>query len=159
TSSTGPSDEFTYLAAPAPSVSGVSPGSGPTTVSTPVTITGTNFNGTTDVFFGDTPAVAFRILSDTEISALAPPPAAPGPVDVKVTTFSGTSATSSADRFTYTEAPRPAVTSISPATGSSAGGTPVTITGTDFTGVTGVFFGGIPAQTFAVNSPTSITAF
>jgi alpha-tubulin suppressor-like RCC1 family protein len=52
----------------------------------------------------------------------------------------------------------PTVTAVSPAAGPTAGGTTVTITGTDFTGATEVKFGGTNA-TFTFNSPTSITAF
>ncbi|WP_431215344.1 IPT/TIG domain-containing protein [Puia sp. P3] len=48
-----------------------------------------------------------------------------------------------------------AITSFSPATGTS--GTVVTITGIDFTNITGVSFGGAPAQ-YTVASPTSIIA-
>ena len=50
------------------------------------------------------------------------------------------------------------VTGISPATGPTAGGTSVVITGTNFTGASAVTFGGIPAMSFTVNSPTQITA-
>ena len=53
-----------------------------------------------------------------------------GTVDVTVTTPSGTSATSSADQFTYLAAPT--VTGISPTAGPLGGGTVVTITGTGF---------------------------
>ncbi len=42
--------------------------------------------------------------------------------------------------FTY-QVPAPTVTAISPNTGSTAGGTSVTITGTNFTGATAVKFG------------------
>jgi hypothetical protein len=37
-------------------------------------------------------------------------------------------------------------------------GTPVTITGTNLSTVTSVTFGGVPAQSFIINSPTQITA-
>ena len=50
----------------------------------------------------------------------------------------------------------PTVSNFTPATADS--GTAVTITGTDFTGVTDVSFGGISASSFIVNSTTSITA-
>jgi hypothetical protein len=49
------------------------------------------------------------------------------------------------------------VAGISPTSGPAAGGTVVTITGTNFTGATSVSFGGA-ATSFTVNSATSITA-
>ncbi|MEP6947017.1 MAG: choice-of-anchor Q domain-containing protein, partial [Acidobacteriota bacterium] len=55
-------------------------------------------------------------------------------------------------------APAPTVTLVAPANGTTAGGTIVTITGTDFTGATAVSFGGTAATSFAVNSATQITA-
>ncbi|MFC9235381.1 IPT/TIG domain-containing protein [Streptomyces decoyicus] len=51
----------------------------------------------------------------------------------------------------------PAVLSVSPASGSTAGGNPVTVTGTGFTGATAVRFGATPSS-FTVNSDTQITA-
>ena len=51
-----------------------------------------------------------------------------------VTTPGGTSATSPADEFTYVAAPT--VTSINPTSGPTAGGTTVTVTGTNLSGAT-----------------------
>ena len=48
-----------------------------------------------------------------------------------------------ADRFTYVAVPT--VTSVSPPLGSTAGGTTVTITGTNLANATAVLFGGAPA--------------
>jgi IPT/TIG domain/PASTA domain len=53
---------------------------------------------------------------------------------------------------------QPGVASVSPAQGPVSGGTVATITGHDFTGATGVSFGGTPAGSFTVNSDTSLTA-
>jgi hypothetical protein len=50
------------------------------------------------------------------------------------------------------------VTLVTPNAGPVAGGTSVTITGSNFTGATSVKFGGINATTFSVNSATSISA-
>jgi hypothetical protein len=50
----------------------------------------------------------------------------------------------------------PFVQSFTPTSGTV--GTVVTITGNNFTGATGVSFGGVPASSFVVNSSTSITA-
>jgi sulfatase modifying factor 1 len=51
----------------------------------------------------------------------------------------------------------PVVTSISPNTGVPSGGTPVTISGRYFVGVTAVKFGGTPAASFTITSTTQIT--
>jgi hypothetical protein len=52
----------------------------------------------------------------------------------------------------------PTVTRLSPKKGHAAGGTSVAISGTNFSDVLSVRFGGNGAQAFTVNSPTSITA-
>lgn len=49
------------------------------------------------------------------------------------------------------------ITSIVPATGAAAGGTNVTITGTNLSGAEGVTFGGTAATNFKVVSNTKIT--
>src|SRR5450830_859453 len=152
TSATGSADQFTYVAAP--TVSSLSPTSGPAAGGTSVTINGTNFAGVTAVTFGGTAASSFTFNSATQITATAP--AGTGTVDVRVTTGGGTSATGSADQFTYLAAPT--VGSISPTSGPAAGGTSVTINGANFAGVTAVTFGATAASSFTFNSPTQITA-
>jgi hypothetical protein len=52
----------------------------------------------------------------------------------------------------------PAITSVIPSSGSSAGGATVTITGSNFSGATAVAFGSKSAISFTVNSASSITA-
>ncbi len=52
----------------------------------------------------------------------------------------------------------PSVTSLSPAAGPNSGGTAVTITGANLTGATAVKFGSTAAESFTVESPTTITA-
>jgi len=153
TSATSAADQFTYVSAP--TVTSISPTSGPTSGGTTVTITGTNFSGTTAVTFGATAATGFTVNSATQITATAPAHAA-GTIDVRVTTVGGTSATSAADQFTYVAAPT--VTSVSPTAGPAAGGTSVVITGTNLSGATAVTFGGTAATGFTVNSATQITA-
>ncbi len=151
TSATGAAAQFTYVA---PTVTSVSPAAGPTAGGTLVTITGTRFTGVTAVTFGATAATGFTVNSATEITATAP--AGTGTVDVTVTTAEGTSAISSADRFTYV--PAPVVTSVSPTSGPTAGGTTVTITGTNLGTVNDVEFGAANAASFTSLSNTSISA-
>ena len=139
---------------PAPTVSAVSPTSGPSTGGTSVTVTGTGFTGASAVQFGTTAATSFTVNSATSITATSP--AGSGTVNVTVTTPGGTSATSVADQFAYVAAP--IVSSVSPSSGPQAGGTSVTVTGTALTGATAVKFGTTAATSFTVNSATSITA-
>lgn len=83
------------------------------------------------------------------------------PVGVTTNSYSSTDvAGNTATRsFTVTVNPAaPVVTALSPATGPVAGGTSVTLTGTDFNGATAVNFGVTPATAFTVNSATQITA-
>jgi hypothetical protein len=54
--------------------------------------------------------------------------------------------------------PAPTVTKVEPSHGSTAGGTSVTITGTNFIGVTAVKFGSVEATSFKAQSGTSLTA-
>jgi hypothetical protein len=153
TSDPVPADVFVYNAAP--TISAVSPAAGAVGGGTSVTITGTNLVGATAVHFGSTSATSFTVTSATTVRAVAPG-GTPGSVDVTVTTPGGTSATSPADQFSYQNAPT--VTAISPGAGPTAGGTSVTITGTGFTNVAGVYFGGVAATSFTVDSSTKITA-
>jgi alpha-tubulin suppressor-like RCC1 family protein len=140
---------------PIPAVTEVSPNVGPLAGGTSVTISGAEFTGEVTVKFGAAEASAVTVNSLTSITATAPPGAA-GTVDVTVTTPSGTSPTTPADRFTYVAPPQ--IKKLSPKTGSAGGGTTVTITGLNFIGVTAVKFGTIEATSFTVKSSTTITA-
>ncbi len=152
-----PGDQFTYVGVPpAPTVTAVSPNSGPAAGGTGVTITGTGFTGATAVDFGGSNAATGVIVnSDTSISATSP--SGSGTVDVTVTAPGGTSAANPpGDQFTYIAAPT--VTAVSPNSGPAAGGTGVTVTGTGFTGATAVKFGTNSATSFTIHSDTSISA-
>ncbi|MCL4553284.1 MAG: IPT/TIG domain-containing protein, partial [Candidatus Marsarchaeota archaeon] len=143
-----------------PTVTGVSPNSGPTAGGTNVTITGTGFSNSSDyaVEFGSTVVTPIIVVSSTSITVTSPAELA-GVVDVEVDSSFGPSATSNADRFTYT-APAtsaPTIASVSPTSGTTAGGTSVTITGTNLNGATAVDFG-TTAGTITADSSTSITA-
>src|SRR5262249_15986455 len=75
-------------------------------------------------------------------------------VDVTVTSAGGASPTGASDLFDYA----PTVTHVEPNAGAAAGGTSVTITGTNFNEVSAVKFGSNAAASVTVNSATSITA-
>ena len=61
-------------------------------------------------------------------------------------------------RAITTQGLEPTVEKVAPNEGPEAGGTTVTITGTNFTGATAVTFGSTPAKSFKVESPTAIAA-
>jgi hypothetical protein len=86
-----------------PSVSAVAPSAGPVAGGAAVTVTGNEFSGASAVTFGSTPATSFKVLSSTQISAVAPAHPA-GTVDLRITTSGGTSASGNTDRFTYVAA-------------------------------------------------------
>ncbi|HEY5026038.1 MAG TPA: IPT/TIG domain-containing protein [Acidimicrobiales bacterium] len=153
TSSTSGADQFTYFAPP--TVTSVAPTAGSTVGGTSVSISGANLTGATAVDFGPTSATSFTVHNNSSISATAPA-GSQGTVDVTVTTPGGTSTTRSGDRFAYYIPPR--VTGVSPALGPTSGGFSVTISGTNFSGVTAVSFGNKSASGFTVNSATSISA-
>ncbi len=137
-----------------PSVTSVNPIAGPTAGGNLVTINGFGFTGTTSVKFGTVAGTGLTVVNDNQITVTAPAEAA-GTVDVTVTNPNGTSAISAADNYQFTVAP--VVSSISPQGGPVAGGTTVTITGSNFVNGATVKFGGTAATGVVVNSPTSIT--
>ena len=149
-------DQFSYQAAAAPTVTGISPTSGSAAGGDTVTVAGTGFTGATAVGFGVTGASGVAVKSDTQITATSP--AGTGTVDVTVTTPAGTSAVVAADQFTYAPPAAPVVTGLNPNSGAGAGGDVVTVAGTGFTGATAVAFGANAAQTFQVDGDTQITA-
>ncbi len=113
---------------------------------TPVTLNGANFLGATNVSFNGV-AASFNVSADTQITTTVPPTATTGPIIVST---SGGSVTSSVPFYLP-----PRLTTMAPETGPV--GTPVTLTGTNFTGVTSVTFAGTNSTT--VSAPiTSLSA-
>jgi hypothetical protein len=137
TSAVSDADRFTYQGPP--TVDSLDPISGPLGGGIQVTITGTNFIGTSSVKFGVKSVDPDSFTVDgtgTQITAISPDITEVGPVGVTVTTPSGTSG---AAQFTYQVAP--VITDLDPPSGPIAGGTTVVIVGSSFIGATKVDFG------------------
>jgi hypothetical protein len=133
----------------APVISSVTPSGGPVGGGTAVTINGFNLSGATATVGGS----ALGITSDTATSITGTTPAgASGAADVVVHTANG----SATDVGGFTYAAVPTVAGISPNSGSTAGGTAVTITGTNLANATAVTVGGNPLVV-ATDTATSIT--
>lgn len=142
-------------AANAPMVSAVAPGQGSYLGGTAVTITGTGFLVGATVTIGSTAATGVTVVSATQITATTPAGVV-GAAVVRVTNTDGQSGTLGG-AFTYL-GPPPAVTSVSPVSGTSLGGTLITITGTDLVSGATVTVGGVAATNVTWVSSVQITA-
>ena len=115
---------------------------------TAVTISGNNFNTTTQVSFGGSPASSIIVQSSTTIIAVVDTGSTG---DVTVATVYGIS-----KRAGFNFSKIPTITSFSPTNGGA--GTVVTINGTNLNNINSVSFGNIPATNLSIASPTTITA-
>ncbi len=138
-------DNYAYLG---PTGTGLAPTSGPGGGGTTVTITGSALTGTSAVHFGTASASGVHVVSDTEVTAVAP--AGAGTVDVTVTTPGGTT---TVGQFSYLV---PVVTGLSPSSGPGGSGLSVTITGSALTGTSAVHFGTAAAIGVTVVSDTEV---
>jgi hypothetical protein len=149
---------FPQAGNPAPTVTGIVPASGSVNGGTAVTITGTNFRSPATVAFaalgGGKAATSVTVVNPTTIMATTPAHTT-GLKDVVVMNPDQQTGTSK-NAFTYV-APV-TVTSVSPNAGTTAGGTPVTISGSLFTAPATVTFGGTSATGVSVPNSTTITA-
>jgi hypothetical protein len=82
-----------------PVITGVAPAVGTPAGGTSVAITGCALTGTTSVQFGSTSA-SYSVVSDQLLNATSPQHSA-GTIDIAITTSTGASSASPADRFTY----------------------------------------------------------
>jgi hypothetical protein len=147
---------YTNGSAPAPTFTSVSPASGPTAGGTTISLTGTNFVSGATVRVGGTAATGVTFVSATQLTARTPAGTA-GARDVQVTNPDGQSATRTG-AFTYTAASAPTLTAVSPASGPTAGGTVMTLTGTNFAAGVTVRVDGVLASSVTLVSATQLRA-
>ena len=134
-------------------VESVVPAVGPLAGGTQVTIRGTDFLGVTGVTIGGNPLQDLVVFGPTQIFGIIPQGSTPGPSAITVNGPDGSASCN--DCFRYLPLVR--VTGVSPSTGPFEGGTRVTITGTDFIDVAGVFIGGVELLDRVVVDSTTIT--
>jgi large repetitive protein len=97
-------DSIVVACGGAPTVTGVSPNTGPPAGGTTVVITGTNFSvANTSVTVGGIAVTSFTVNSSTQITATVPPDVN-GPENVIVSTLTGTSGSNSPLTYTYSSA-------------------------------------------------------
>lgn len=144
-------DEYAYGA---PVITGLSPNGGSTAGGNTVTINGSGFVPGATVKFGTTASGTVTFVSANQIKAVAPAHAA-GTTSVRVSTAAGTSAYVVPDEYAYGP---PAITSVSPTSGPTGGGTTVTINGNGFAPGTTVKFGATASGPVTFVSPNQIKA-
>lgn len=148
---------FTFTASPSPTVTGFSPGSGSVLGGTSMLITGTGFS--TAIFPKVTVAgvqATVQTASSTELVVVTNARVGSLAGDVAVTNSGTSTPVLAAGQFTYTAASVATLTGVSPITGSSNGGTAVTLTGTNFSPGARVLFGTDPATSVAFVSATRL---
>jgi hypothetical protein len=152
TSATSSVDRFTYESDP--TITKLTPRSGPTMGGTRVTIRGANFVGTVSVHFGKQLATNTHVLSSAEITAVAP--SGSGTVQVTVSATGGSSNKSADSTFMFVSSPT--IAQITPNRGPKTGGTRVKIRGHNFVGNVSVYFGVKKAKAVHVLSSRELTA-
>lgn len=125
-----------------PTITGVSPNSGPWGGGTPITITGVGFTTGMAVLFGRNLAPSYEVISSTQINAVTPAGIPAQVVDITIVGEECSSPISLLDQFTYTGtgAPEvPVITSVGPT--CVIEGTGVSLKGSGFTNAVDVYFG------------------
>lgn len=147
---------YSYEESPLPRLSYISPASGPCDKSVTVTLTGSGFIGTEEVWFGDRLGHVTKITDDSHMEVQSPR-ASPGVVVIRLRNAHGSQPLFDPE-VTYTcEYPLPEITGVSPSSGPTHGGTVVTITGSGLSGTTGVRFGNVFGKNLTVVNDNQLT--
>lgn len=137
----------------------IAPATGPTTGGDPVTISGANLDRVNEVRFGTVSIPSWQFVNlgggGSSLTVIAPYGNL-GAVDITLIS-SGVSDVTKYAAYQYVA---PQITTVSPASGPSAGGTNLTITGSGFgtSGSVSVTVGGVPATNVTRVDSTRITA-
>ena len=140
---------------PAPTIAALKPPTGPTTGFTWGLVSGENIAPGAWALFGTRPVGTFDVKSEG-LARFVTSPSIAGAVDVTILNADGGFGTAPG-AFTYVlstdlDAP-PVVTSVSPVSGPTQGGTPVTLNGSDLDADAVVFFETTPAAAVTAQAP------
>ncbi len=147
---------YKYTTGAAPTVTGVVPAQGPTAGNTFVTVSGTNFSSNSTLTFGASPvdcsasSQVCAIVDDKTIILMTPAANAAGKVSVSVKNADNLSG-SMMNAFNYGPNAPPSIDSLSVDTGPTAGGTYVTIFGSNIDPKATVTFDGTAAMVKTVS--------
>lgn len=140
--------------APTPTITGLSQHTGRAGGGATITVFGTDFTGVQHVYFGGVPSHSVRTLSSHRLRVVTPAHT-PGRFNVRVQTDHGTTTRVYRDFFLFRA--RPAITVVRPHSGSTLGGTRVTVKGSGFTPGTSVTFGSKDGRSVQVLSKWRLT--
>lgn len=146
---------------PSPTLTSISPQSGSTAGGTSVTLTGSNFVAGAAISFDSSAATNVTVVNASTITVATPPHGA-GQASVTIANPNGQSVTGGS--FSYVAPPSqpanpaPTLSSINPQSGSTEGGTSVTISGANFLSGATVTFDTGAATSVSVVSDSTITA-
>lgn len=121
-------------------VSTATPSAGPVAGGTSVTIAGSGFQNGATVKFGNAVGINTVYVDANTITSVSPPATIAGLVDIIVTNPDTGSGTKTGG-FEYRNITSPVIDSMTVTDGPFAGGTEVTLLGSNFNGTTGVRFG------------------
>ncbi|AYB41874.1 IPT/TIG domain-containing protein [Paenibacillus lautus] len=142
---------FTYNAPPpppSPVVTSITPNTGQITGGYYISIKGSNYDANSKVWINNV-EVQTVFYSASEVRGRVPATSVSGPVNVKVVNKDGQYA-EVIGGFTYEappQKPAPVITSVTPNTGALAGGSFISIKGTNFESTTKVYINNISVQT------------
>lgn len=144
-----------YGVPPAPTVSSISPNTGPTTGGTTITLTGTVLDHVSSIMIGSSRCTDVTVVSSTSVTCVTSSNSY-GAFDVMVAD-SYNQAVTLTDAFTY-KLPTPTLSSATPDFGLTTGGEEVELTGTNFaTGFVQVSAGN--AHALAIDSMGNVFAW
>ena len=141
---------YSYQAAP--TVTGIAPSFGPIAGGTSITVSGTNFVSGATVALGGTSCTSVNVTTSTSLTCVTG--SASAATVSAIVTNTDSQASAAAGSYTYTTPPNP--TSVNESAGALAGGTSLTIMGTDFTNPAAVTINGFACSTPVVTGSTQI---
>jgi hypothetical protein len=129
-----------------PYIQDFSPASG--AIGSSVTVTGSGFTGTSQVWVGNDHNAVFNVVNDGTLTLIVPNNATTGQIAI----INPSHAAWTGSNFTLTPTATPNISSLSPASGPP--GTEVTIGGSNLVGVTSVTFNNASASYSVINATT-----
>ena len=156
-SGTASTQIYTYIALPTLTSTSPAGASGPLAGGTRLRIIGSNLSTTSGVTMGGIQGATLEVIAATGVTLLSPTSTTAGSKIIQVTTAGGVTS-SSTITFTYVALPSIDPAGIAPAAGITAGGTTVTIIGTNLSNPQFVLFGITQGTNTTVISDNKLTS-